>query len=157
MPVLDIQTWVVETDKGTLTQYEFYRKPMSNPVSIPAESALPNGTKFDTYRQEVMRILRNTSVDLPWSVKAGHLTDLSWRMKLCGYKEGFRSQVLAGGIRGYLKRMLLCSMNNTPFNRSKAEILKSKKEKQKSCWFRGRDQDQSIKSALFVPALLVWN
>ena len=98
-----------------------------------------------------MRILRNTSVDLPWAVKAAHLTDLSWRMKLCGYKEGFRSQVLAGGIKGYLKRMLLCSMNDTPFNRSKAEILKSKKKDRKSCWFRGRDQDQSIKSVLFVP------
>ena len=95
MPVLDIQTWVEETDNGTLTKYEFYRKPMSNPVSIPAGSALPNGTKFDTYRQEVMRILRNTSIDLLWSVKAAHLTDLSWRIKLCGCKEGFRSQFLA--------------------------------------------------------------
>ena len=151
MPVLDIQTWVVETGNGTQTRYEFYRKPMSNPVSIPAESALPNGVKFDTYRQEVMRILRNTSFELPWSVKVRHLSDLSWRMKLCGYKEGFRSQVLAGGIRGYLKRMYLCSSKNIPFNRSKDVIIRSKREKKKSCWFQGRAKDQSIKSVLFVP------
>ena len=89
MPVLDIQTWVIETECGTVTKYEFYRKPMSNPVSIPAESALANGVKLATHRQEVLRILRNTSVDTPWFVKANHLTDFSWRMKVSGYGECF--------------------------------------------------------------------
>ena len=65
MPVLDIQIWVAETLTGTITNYEFYRKPMSNPVAIPADSAVPNGVKFATYRQEVMRISRNTSLHLP--------------------------------------------------------------------------------------------
>ena len=83
--VLDIQVWVTETEKGTLTSYEFYRKPMANPISIPAESALSNNVKFSTYRQEVVRVLKNTAVHIPWSRKASLLSELSHRMQLAGY------------------------------------------------------------------------
>ena len=151
MPVLDIQTWVTESEAGTVTRYEFYRKPVSNPVSIPANSALSNGVKLGTYRQEVMRILRNTSVDIPWKVKAEHLTDLSWRMKLGGYREGFRSQVLAGGITGYLKKMALCTSKDLPFNRPKEEIMKAKRGKNSTLWFQGRNKEEVFASVLFVP------
>ena len=70
LPVLDIQTWVTETDLGTLTNYEFFRKPMANHVAIPAQSALSNSVKFSTYRQEVVRVLKNTAIHLPWDSKA---------------------------------------------------------------------------------------
>ena len=151
MPVLDIQTWVIETDAGSATKYEFYRKPMSNLVSIPAESALSNGVKLATHRQEVLRILRNTSIDLPWSVKCGHLSDFSWRMKLSGYGEGFRAKVLAEGVTGYLKKLLVCQNKSIPFNRSKEEILKAKKGKSKTPWFRQSGREELYNSVLFVP------
>ena len=129
--------------------YEFYRKPMSNVVSIPAESALSKGVKLSTHRQEVLRILRNTSVDLPWSVKCGLLSDFSWRMKVSGYGEGFRAKVLAEGVTGYLKKMLISENKNVPFNRSKGEILRAKKGRRKTPWFRQRGTEYS--SVLFVP------
>ena len=75
LPVVDLALWCVETSTGTITLYEFYMKPMSSLVSIPANSALPLATKFSVYRQEVFRILRNTSISLPWDIKAKHLSD----------------------------------------------------------------------------------
>ena len=90
LPVLDLALWCMETSTGTITLYEFYMKPTSSLVSIPANSALPVSTKFSAYRQEVFRILRNTSVSLPWAIKAKHLSDLSWRMHVSGYQENFR-------------------------------------------------------------------
>ena len=74
LPVLDLSTWCQETSEGTVTLYQFYSKPMSNPVSIPANSALSNGIKFSTYRQEIYRVLRNSSVSLPWNQKADLLS-----------------------------------------------------------------------------------
>ena len=133
MPLLDIQIWVTENETGTVTNYEFYHKLMSNPVSIPSESALSNGVNFATHRQEVMRILRNTSVHLPWSVKARHLSDFSCRTKQSGYGEDFRTQVLCGGIIGYLKKLDLCTTKMIPFNRPKEEIVKSKKLRKALC------------------------
>ena len=150
MPLLDIQIWVTENETGTVTNYEFYHKLMSNPVSIPSESALSNGVKFATHRQEVIRILRNTSIHLPWSVKAKYLWDFS--CKQSGYGEGFRIQVLCGGITGHLKKLDLCTTKIIPFNRPMEEIVKLKKLKKTcSCWFCGKDQEQSVKSVLVLP------
>ena len=81
LPVLDIQTWVTETDLGTLTNYEFFRKPMANQVAIPAQSALSNSVKFSTYRQEVVRVLKNAAIHLPWDSKAVLLSELSHKMQ----------------------------------------------------------------------------
>ena len=99
MPVLDLACWVTETNEGTLLNYEFYMKHMANSICLPSNSAICTHTKFNTYRQEAFRVLTNTAVHLPWSVKVGHLTRLSRRMQLSGYTEGFRVKVINGGLR----------------------------------------------------------
>ena len=149
LPVLDIQIWVTETDEGTLTNYEFYRKPMANPVSIPAESALSNNVKFSTYRQEVVRVLKNTAVHLPWSRKASLLSELCHRMQLAGYKEGFRAKVISEGIVGYVKKVSVAFNNKTPLNRPK-NVIEANKRKKKD-WLRSSTSSQ-CQSVLFVPA-----
>ena len=82
-----------------------YTKPISNQVSIPARSALSWSVKFASYRQKTYRVLRNTSVDIPWEDKAEILSQLCWRMALSGYPEGFRAKVILGGLTGYLKTL----------------------------------------------------
>ena len=125
-------------------------KPMSNPVSIPANSALPLSIKYSTYRQEVYRILRNTSVTLPWSIKAGHLSDLSWRMFKSGYHSSFRIRVLDGGLRGYMKTLQKASKGEIYLHRSRDQIREAKEVKNRTDWFRG--QENKFQSVLFVPA-----
>ena len=101
LPVLDICTWTVEKKEGTYLEYEFYAKPTANPVTIPAESAVPNGMKITTYKQEVLRVLSNTSHTLPWCRKAELLSDMALRMEMAGYGRGFIVTALNGGIRAY--------------------------------------------------------
>ena len=149
LPVLDIQIWVTKTDEGTLTNYEFYSKPMANPVAVPAESALSKNVKFSTYRQEVARVLKNTSIHLPWSVKSKLLSELSHRMRLAGYNEGFRARVLSEGITGYVKKVLLSVKNNTPLNRPRQMIAADKKKKRS--WLHSPNLGD-VQSVLFVPA-----
>ena len=152
LPILDIETWCSESPQGTVTNYSFYMKPMANPVTIPSSSAISNAVKFNTYREETKRVLRNTSQHLPWSHKANLLTDLSCRMKLSGYNGGFRSKVIAEGLRGHMKKVVKSFQDGSSFNRSGEEIrsLKSARRRTDRDWFR-KDAKQ-YNSVLFVPA-----
>ena len=122
---------------------------MANPVSVPAESALSKSLKFSTYRQEVVRVLKNTSIHLPWSAKAELLSELSHRMKIAGYAEGFRARVLSEGIKGYVKKVLSSERNNTPLNRPKQMISANRRKKRN--WLSSTDFGD-FQSILFVPA-----
>ena len=150
LPVLDIAIWCEETALGTVTRYHFYMKPVSNPVSIPARSALSKSIKFATYRQETYRVLRNTSIELPWEEKAELLSQLSWRMARSGYPEGFRAKVLTGGLTGHLKTLHKAALEGKPFHRSRDMISVAKKSKSSSDWFRGKQNE--FRSVLFIPA-----
>ena len=71
-------------------------------------------------------------------------------MKVSGYGEGFRAQVLSGGVKGYLKKLQLCIDKNMPFNRPKEIILQKRRKGKSADWFRKRD-GVSFASVLFVP------
>ena len=138
LPILDIETWCVESAEGTITNYSFYMKPMANPVTIPSSSALSNSVKFNTYREETKRILRNTSLHLPWAHKAELLSELSFRMKLSGYGGAFRSKSIAEGLRGHMKKVVSSFRDGTPLNRT-GEMIRTAKIRSKrteSNWFR---------------------
>ena len=99
MPLLDTQVWV----EGETVEYEHYRKPMANPLMMLEVSAMPENMKRTVLTQEVVRILRNTRPNLPWETKAKHLNQFSERMKLSGYNELYRYQVIQSGVKGFEK------------------------------------------------------
>ena len=55
---------------------------------------MPGRAKRVSLVQEVVRILRNTKEDLPAEVKNNFLSEFSLRMKLSGYSEQFRYEVI---------------------------------------------------------------
>ena len=138
LPILDIETWSSESPEGTITNYSFYMKPMANPVAIPATSAISSSVKFNTYREEVKRVLRNTSLHLPWSHKAELLSQLSLRMKHSGYNTYFRSKIISEGLRGHMKKVIVSFENNIPFNRTGQRIreAKSRTRRNDADWFK---------------------
>ena len=99
MPALDIQLWV---EDGKV-RHQHFRKVMANNLVMMECSAQPTKTKRTTLTQEGIRILKNTSLDLPWEVAATHLSDLSGRMKASGYNEKFRLQVIQSAVDGFNK------------------------------------------------------
>ena len=155
LPILDIEMWCEETEEGTRTCYSFYCKPMANPVVIPAASAVPVSTKYATFRQEVGRILSNTSLHLPWHHKAGLLSKFSWRLKVSGYPRGFRSKVISDGIAGYINTMDKRLRMNMPLNRPRDLIRAQSRNRRRSQsnWFNeGGSHEKTFDSVLFVPA-----
>ena len=101
-------------------------------------------------RQEVYRVMRNTSVSLPWSNKAELLSHMSWRMKVSGYSTGFRIQTIRGGLMGHLKLLKRAANGEVDLHRSKENILSDKESKNSTAWFK--KSDIPYKSVLFVPA-----
>ena len=150
LPILDIETWCEETAQGTRTCYSFYTKPMANPVAIPQRSAIPSSIKFATYRQEVNRIMRNTSIHLPWSLKAELLTKFSWRLKVSGYPQNFRSKILSEGLAGFFKMVKKRVETGTDINRPRDVIRKQKKKTSQTGWFN--TGDSVYDTVMFVPA-----
>ena len=94
MPALDIQIWV----EGKKVRHQHYRKPMANGLVMMRFSAMPEKIKRTSLTQEGIRILRNTSLELPPEVAAGHLTELCIRMKAAGYN-GQVIKVLHGWLQ----------------------------------------------------------
>ena len=95
MPVLDLSVWVDDDDEGVrMLWWQHYRKPVTNTLLMMEKSAMPMKIKRTTLTQEVIRILRNCRLEMPWEDKAEMLTDLSRRMKLSGYPEKFREEVV---------------------------------------------------------------
>ena len=98
MLALDTQIWV---ENGRIL-YEHYRKPMANPLVMMECSAMPTKVKRTTLTQEVVRILRNISKELPEETATKHLSEFSSRMKASGL-EGWtrRIQENAKSRRGW--------------------------------------------------------
>ena len=99
MPLLDTQVWV----EGNKLMHESYRKPMANPLMMLAMSAMPAKMKRNVLTQEVVRLRRNISLDLPWETTVKHLNDFSARMRASGYGERYRLEVIKSGVEGFDK------------------------------------------------------
>ena len=110
VPILDVNIrmeWQEEEVEGVgsvkMQQivFRFYQKPMNSPYVIMANSAMPMKVKVTTMVQEVIRRLRNMS---KWVKREGvqeEMTKFCVKMKMSGYKEGVRRDVLLSGIKGY--------------------------------------------------------
>ena len=126
-------------------------------LSYGPSSAVPASIKYSTFRQEVGRILKNTSLHLPWHHKADLLSNFSWRLKVSGYSRGFRSKALSDGIAGNINNLDRRLRTNFPFNRPKDVIQLHGRNKRNvlSNWFnRNKSNSNSVTydTVLFVPS-----
>ena len=145
MPILDVEVAV----KENAIRYRYYRKEMANPLVIHQKSAMPEKVKRRCLSNEVMRILRNTSREQPQEVKKFYLSEFSQRMRMSGYSERFRREIMVSGIRGYERQLKDSDDGVCPMHRSrgyrKEERMKEKYMKKRS-WYKPCD------AVLFCPS-----
>ena len=113
LPILDLKTRIVENK----VEYRFYKKKLSNRMTIMASSALPPNVKRATMTNEVLRRLRNTKRGLSWSIFADTVSEFSNDMKNMGYSEGFRSKVIQAALTGYRRQCQLADTGARPLHR----------------------------------------
>ena len=130
--------------------HESYRKPMANPLMMLAMSAMPAKLKRNVLTQEVVRLRRNISLDLPWETTVKHLNDFSARMRASGYGERYRLEVIKSGVEGFDKMVAEEKNGGRPINQRRTwneDQRQKKKELQKKNWFKRGGFDVPI----FVP------
>ena len=66
--------------------------------------------------QEVVRIRKNIHPDLPWEITAKHLNNFSQRLRLSGYDEAYRYQVIKSGVEGFEKKLSQAEQGGRPIN-----------------------------------------
>ena len=148
MPLLDVKVWLQESEEITdedetlnntddkernkkkRIMYEHYRKEMASKMTIHARSALPHNQKRNILTQEVIRILKNCSQELPWEIKAKHIEDLSVRMQFSGHNKKMRKEVIKSGIKAFRTMEANDKAGTTPLHRPR-EWQRNAREKMK--------------------------
>ena len=114
MPILDLQVRVSSDD----VEYKFYKKAIITPYLILSRSALPTKIKWASLVQEGVRRLLNTRRQLDWdTIKADILTEFSWALKISGYSEKFRLDVIQAAIVTYERRCARADAGLAPLHR----------------------------------------
>ena len=145
MPILDTQVKIQDNK----CIYKFYKKKVANPLLMLESSAMPRKVKRNTLVQEGIRRLRNTSRELPWSVKAEILSEFSHKMMLSGYNEKFRLEIIQSAVRGYDRQCDASDRGIKPLYRPRefqAEERRKSKLLSKTSWYR------PASAVCFIPA-----
>ena len=130
-------------------RFKFYKKPVSNPLLISKDSAMPFQTKRAALSSEALRRLRNTSEELPWAVKAEILSEFSHKLKCSGWDEKSRYDFIMAGLTGYKRQLERAEAGICPLYRPREWDRESRRKKKilaKTSWYRPHD------AVMFVPA-----
>ena len=142
LPILDLKVWVRDDN---IIMHEFYRKSMSSRTMMMKRSAMPKTMKRSVLTQEGIRILRNCSEDIPWQRVEAHLTEFSLRMKLSGYNENYRQNIIKSSLAGWRKQKEQENNGTRPLYREKAwHRIERRKEKERKTahWYRNDKNDK---------------
>ena len=116
MPILDLQ---IRVKRGQII-YKFYKKSVSNKLTMMERSAMPTQIKRNSLVQEGIRRLRNTKRELLWSVKSEILSEYSFSLMLSGYSEKFRLDTIQAAVKGYERQCQEADSGGTPLHRPRS-------------------------------------
>ena len=119
----------MRVDEEKRNEHVFYKKPVANRIGSLKTAAYSMQNKMNILTQECFRRLHNTSDFVENDIKLSILNDFMEDLKLSGYNERDRENILIGGIQTYSKLKQKEKMNIRPFYRSREEHMKSKKNK----------------------------
>ena len=154
VPFLDTAVWIEEADanypKGKIL-HRYFEKPMNAQIVIHKDSAMNERAKRTTHTQQIIRVLRNTSRELPDDQREIGVNQYVQKLYNSGYDERYRQEVVIAAYKGYKKQ---CEDEDKgfkplyrPWSWNRDERDKAKEEKPRS-WF----QKGGWEHKLFVPA-----
>jgi len=153
IPILDLKVWVKEEQEQEGRErkvelfYEYYRKPMSNWLLIPANSALSAATKRTALTQYGLRILRNTKPEVGWRQRADMPSVFMERMRDSGYGERFRMETIQSILKGWDRMVEEQRSGGRPINRLRTYQERESRWKKKGNWFKAG----GYSSVMFCP------
>ena len=144
MPILDLEVQMIEN----MVEYTHFKKSMVNDTLLMKQSAMPYKMKKASLIQEGVRILRNTSRRLGSNEQVRHLNEFSWRLKISGYEDYERREIIMLATKAYEKQVRKDEQQITPLYRPKGYMKderKIMKASKKTTWYKPYD------TVLYVP------
>ena len=99
VPVLDLNVWIGRGVSGEVkVLHSHYMKPVASRATIHWRSSHSEEMKRNVAVNELMRINRNCSRDLPWEDVTEHMSYYIKRLQYSGYPEEFRQEVVNNAL-----------------------------------------------------------
>ena len=149
VPILDVK---VKLNSNGKLEHIFYKKPMANRLTTLKSSAYSMKNKMTILTQECFRRLHNTSEFVSNETKANILNEFMIDLKLSGYNEQDRKNILRGGINTYSKLKIKETEGKRSFYRSYNEQKSESKDDKAKNWFKKGKNGSNFKSVMFVEA-----
>ena len=148
LPILDMKVWTNEEGE---VMYCHYEKPMASKTVVHSQSAHPQHCKKSVHVQEIIRRAMNCTRKLDWKENtAPFINDYMKRMRIAGYGEKYRGNIVRKAINIYKKKVEDHEKGVRPLFRPKfwkKEERKKEKERKKKEWGTKRGHIAPI----FVP------
>ena len=119
--------------------YRFYKKQVSNPITILKHTAMPESKKVATFSNEILRRLKTTHVEVSQTEMEGTIMTLMDELSAMGYAQEWKEKVLRAALIGYMRILEKVRKKEAPRNRKGAETLTSRRFKKlmgNQEWFR---------------------
>ena len=155
--MLDLKVPLNESDENKI-YYTFYEKPTKSPFVVSKSSAMPIAKKIECLGQEVFRRLHNMKRELDVEEKNKVLNDFMVKLKVSGYNEHDRYQILTSGMNAYRRLRTKEEEGKRPFYRPRnfeQSKRKEEKENKRKTWYKRNSKNNvgnKFSSVFFVPA-----
>lgn len=141
-------------NKVSVVLHEFYSKDVASKCVVNARSAMSWRGKRTILTQEVLRILRNCSRELPWEVVVGHVNHMMLRLQYSGYNQKFRTEVVRSALKAYNRMIELDASGEQPLYRPREtrEADRTRSEEKRKAGIlvqKGRVQHGDIRASNF--------
>ena len=152
LPILDVKV-KINKNEGNRLDFEFFEKPTKHPKVILMDSALSFSQKRTILTQECLRILRNTKIELGPEVQKKYLDKFMLKLKMSGYDQKFRMEILDSALKAFEKMKTDDEMGIKPMYRSRDwnfEERTRNKSMKKLGWWNSKHSKIKYTSVLFV-------
>ena len=148
LPILDMKVWL----KEGIVYYIHYEKPMATKLIIPERSAHSRASKRSVHVSEILRRCLNTSRRLKWEEHTvPSLNEYMVRMKMAGYNETYRKDVLFHAIQMYERKVAESESGGVPLNRPNS-YRKVERRKEKTLRKKNWNKKGGHTAPIMVPA-----
>ena len=109
VPTLDTEMWLEEVDVGGTRKhqilYSYYEKEMSSRYLVHKNTAIPQSSKMNILVNELLRVMRNTSLRIMQAEKDSHVQHFITKMQLSGYNQEDRIHVYQKAKRIFAEKV----------------------------------------------------
>ena len=155
LPILDTKMWLEVVEIAGILRhqilYVYYEKEMSSKYVIHKNSAIPRCSKINILVNELLRVMRNTSLRVKQEEKDRHVQHFMSKMQLSGYNQEDRVQVYRKAKRIFAEKVNRKEVypHVDKFKRLK-ELSQEKRQRKKSWYKNGRYKTRGTWSQKYI-------